>query len=64
MGKLIAFVGLGLKLDLGAFGILVVRSGGGINGDRATLARFPAGRQLVPGFPSTANGDENYEEQG
>ena len=64
MGKLVAFVGLGLKLDLGALWILVVRSGKGINGDCATLARFTAGRQLIPGFPSTAKGDENNEEQG
>ena len=63
MGKLVAFVGLGLKLNLGALGIFVVRSGNGINGDRATLARFTAGRQLIPGFPPTANGEENYEEQ-
>ena len=62
MGKLVAFVGLGLKLDLGAFGIFVVRSGNGINGDRATLAGFTAGRQLIPGSPPAANGEENYEE--
>ena len=64
MGKSIAFARFRLKLDQGALGVFVVRSGGGINGDRATLARYAAGRQLIPGYSPAAKGDEKDEEQG